>query len=276
MPPQSQLAPVKYTTDLITDDERIASAVSSQATLRLGRRGEVHRNLAAPKAKDGPQSRPGAEADLCGYNVIDGTPTECSLKGHPTTQSDDDVIRSLSFALKAAERGDDHDCAEALRIAIAVRLQGLRSETLNADKLNESKRRQVSALQKWRLKRVVEYIENHLSAKITLSDLAAVARLSRMHFAYQFRVATGSRPHEFLLQQRIRRAEDLLKDTAIPIVEVALTVGFQTQAHFTTVFKRLVGCTPQRWRAINQIPTASDARNRRRIPADTSCDRAFE
>jgi AraC family transcriptional regulator len=276
MPQQSQLLPVKYTTDLITGDERIASAVSSQATLRLGRRGEVYRNLAAPKAKDGPQSRPGAEADLCGHNLIDGTPTECSLKGHPTTKSDDDIIRSLSFALKAAERGDDHDCAEALRIAIAVRLQGLRSETLDAAKLNESKRRQVSALQKWRLKRVVEYIEDHLSAKITLSDLAAVAGLSRMHFAYQFRVATGSRPHEFLLQQRIRRAEDLLKDTAIPIVEVALTVGFQTQAHFTTVFKRLVGCTPQRWRAINQIPTASGARNRRRIPADTGCDRAFE
>jgi AraC-like DNA-binding protein len=147
---------------------------------------------------------------------------------------------------------------------------------LNAARPNEPKRRQVSALQKWRLRRVVEYVENHLSAKITLSDLAAVAGLSRMHFAYQFRVATGSRPHEFLLQQRIRRAEDLLKDTTIPIVEVALTVGFQTQAHFTTVFKRLVGCTPQRWRAVNQMPTASEARNRRRIPADTGCDRVFE
>jgi AraC family transcriptional regulator len=276
MPPRSQLVPVKYTTDLIADDEQIASAVSCQTTLPLGWRGEVHRSLSATRAKDGPQSRPGAEADLCGQNAIDGAPTECSLKGHPTTQSVDDVIRSLSFALKAAQRGDDHDCAEALRIAIAVRLQGLQSETLNAAKPSEAKRRQVSALQKWRLKRVVEYVENHLSAKITLSDLAAVAGLSRMHFAYQFRVATGSRPHKFLLQQRIRRAEDLLKDTTIPIVEVALTVGFQTQAHFTTVFKRLVGCTPQRWRAINQIPTASEARSRRRIPADTGCNRVFE
>jgi AraC family transcriptional regulator len=276
MPPRSQLVQVKYTTDLIADDEQIASAVRCQTTLPLGRRGEVHRSLSAPRAKDGPQSRPGAEADLCRQNAIDGAPTECSLKGHPTTQSDDDVIRSLSLALKAAERGDDHDCAEALRIAIAVRLQGLQSETLNAAKASEAKRRQVSALQKWRLKRVIEYVENHLSAKITLSDLAAVAGLSRMHFAYQFRVATGSRPHKFLLQQRIRRAEDLLKDTTIPIVEVALTVGFQTQAHFTTVFKRLVGCTPQRWRAINQIPTASEARSRRRIPAVTGCSRVFE
>jgi AraC-like DNA-binding protein len=38
----------------------------------------------------------------------------------------------------------------------------------------------------------------------------------------------------------------------MPIVEIALTVGFQTQAHFTTVFKRFIGCTPCRWRSISR------------------------
>lgn len=38
------------------------------------------------------------------------------------------------------------------------------------------------------------------------------------------------------------------------LVEIALTVGFQTQAHFTTVFKRFAGCTPRRWRSINDMP----------------------
>jgi AraC-like DNA-binding protein len=111
-------------------------------------------------------------------------------------------------------------------------------------------------LQKWRLKRVVEYVENHLPAKIALSDLAAVAGLSRMHFASQFRTATGLRPHEFLLRRRIQRAEELLRNTTMPIVAIALAVGFQTQAHLTTVFKRFAGCTPGRWRAINQMPIA--------------------
>jgi AraC-like DNA-binding protein len=124
------------------------------------------------------------------------------------------------------------------------------------DLMTGSMQRQIRALQKWRLKRVVEHIEDHLSAKIALSDLADVAGLSPMHFASQFRTATGLRPHEFLLRRRIQRAEELLRNSTMPIVEVAMTVGFQTQAHLTTVFKRFTGCPPGRWRAINQTPIA--------------------
>lgn len=124
------------------------------------------------------------------------------------------------------------------------------------DLITASMQRQIRALQKWRLKRVVEYVEDHLSAKIALSDLADIAGLSPMHFASQFRTATGLRPHEFLLRRRIQRAEELLRSSTMPIVEIAMTVGFQTQAHLTTVFKRFTGCPPGRWRAINQMPIA--------------------
>jgi len=70
-----------------------------------------------------------------------------------------------------------------------------------------------------------------------------------MHFAAQFRTAVGMRPHEYLLKRRIERAEELLKQARVSLVEVALTVGFQTQAHFTTVFKRFAGDTPYQWRS---------------------------
>jgi len=176
---------------------------------------------------------------------------------------DDRVIKSLSSALNAAEQGNDQCCADALRFAIAVRFIGLRSDTRTAVKPVEIelRRRQVQALQKWRLKRVVEYVDLHLSAKITLAELAGVAGLSRMHFASQFRAATNLRPHEFVLRRRVVRAQELLQNTTMPIVEIALTVGFQTQAHFTTIFKRFVGSTPNRWRAINQMPTGPETRN---------------
>jgi AraC family transcriptional regulator len=175
------------------------------------------------------------------------------------TEDKDLIVRSLCSALDAAEQGQDRPCADALRLAIAIRLAGLVEFRAPADTGDsETKARPVRALQKWRLKRVVDYIESHLSAKITLLDLAAVAGLSRMHFASQFRKATGMRPHEYLLTRRVRRAEELLRDGTMPIVEIALTVGFQTQAHFTTVFKRLVGCTPCRWRAINRDMRADD------------------
>jgi AraC family transcriptional regulator len=146
----------------------------------------------------------------------------------------------------------------ASRPPIDTKLDGLRSETRNAGTSDETgaTHRQIRTLQKWRLKRVVEYVENHLSEKITLSDLAAIAEMSRMHFASQFRMATSLRPHEFLLRRRIQRAEELLRNTTMPIAEIALTVGFQTHAHLTTVFKRFAGCTPGRWRVINQMPMA--------------------
>jgi AraC family transcriptional regulator len=186
----------------------------------------------------------------------------------------DCVISSLSCALQAAERRHGKYCADALRLVVAVTLLGLRSETRNAVASDEpgSTQRQIRALQKWRLKRVVEYVENHLSEKIALSDLAAVAGLSRMHFASQFRTATGLRPHEFLLRRRIQRAEELLRNTTMPIAEIALTVGFQTQAHLTTVFKRFAGCTPGRWRAINKMPIAPQPGTSKRAEITrTSC-----
>jgi AraC family transcriptional regulator len=183
-----------------------------------------------------------------GVAVVDGT--------------DDRVIRSLSSALEVAEQGQDRYCAEALRLAIAVRWAGLQSDLRHSNERDETALagRQVRALQKWRLKRVVEYIDVHLSSKIRLTDLAAIAGLSRMHFASQFRAATGLRPHEFLLRRRVRRAEELLRGSTMTIVEIALTVGFQTQAHFTTVFKRFIGCPPRHWRIANQLPAAPSVR----------------
>jgi len=82
-----------------------------------------------------------------------------------------------------------------------------------------------------------------------------------MHFASQFRVATGLQPHEFLLRRRIRRAEELLQNGTMTIVEIALNVGFQTHAHFSTVFKRFVGHTPRQWRAANQSLSAPPIRH---------------
>jgi AraC family transcriptional regulator len=107
-----------------------------------------------------------------------------------------------------------------------------------------------SALPKWRLKRVQEYVNAHLDEALSLADLAAVAGLSRMYFAGQFRAATGYRPHDYLLYQRIESAKSILSSTDMPLTEVALSVGFQAHAHFSTVFKRLTGQSPARWRRV--------------------------
>lgn len=106
----------------------------------------------------------------------------------------------------------------------------------------------ISALAKWRLKRTIDYIDAHLGERILLADMAKSAGQSRMHFAAQFRAATGLGPHEYLLQRRIERAQALLRSSDAPIVDVAFEVGFANQAHFSTVFRRLIGQSPRRWR----------------------------
>jgi AraC-like DNA-binding protein len=103
-------------------------------------------------------------------------------------------------------------------------------------------------LARWRLNRTIEYIKENLAEPISLNDMANVAGLTRMYFATQFRAATGFSPHAFLLRERIARAQEMLANPARRIVDVAVSVGFQSHAHFTTVFKHVVGETPHRWR----------------------------
>jgi AraC-like DNA-binding protein len=105
-----------------------------------------------------------------------------------------------------------------------------------------------NVLPRWRLQRVVRYVQEHVGDTISLADMAAVAGISAMHFAAQFRAATGLRPHHYLLQCRIQQAKVLLMDTTRSLIDIALSVGFRTQAHFTTVFKNFEYTTPMQWR----------------------------
>jgi len=108
----------------------------------------------------------------------------------------------------------------------------------------------VRPLPQWRLKRVQDLVDTQLDGPLDLAALASAAGLSRMHFAAQFRAATGRRPHDYLLQQRIERSMSLMTKMPIPLAELALTVGFQSQSHFSTVFKRLTGQSPAQWRKV--------------------------
>ena len=108
--------------------------------------------------------------------------------------------------------------------------------------------RPISPLPKWRFARVRKYVDLHIEETIRLRDLAQVAGLSRMHFAAQFRAYTGISPSEFVMMQRMEHARMLLADPRQTLADVAFSVGFRNQAHFTTVFHRLVGNTPNCWR----------------------------
>jgi AraC family transcriptional regulator len=104
-------------------------------------------------------------------------------------------------------------------------------------------------LPRGRLRAVVEYIEEHLDAGLTLEQMAAVAHLSVYHFARQFRRATGLPPHQYVIARRVERAKGLLQaGTDLSLALVAAHAGFSDQSQFCQHFRRVVGVTPGQFR----------------------------
>jgi AraC family transcriptional regulator len=111
-----------------------------------------------------------------------------------------------------------------------------------------SERRPVSRLSPRKLQRVVEYIDANLREDMALDDLAGLHAMSRSHFAHLFRTTTGLPPHRFVLERRIERAKALLRETDLPITEIAAQVGCASHSHLSVLFHREAGITPRDYR----------------------------
>lgn len=98
------------------------------------------------------------------------------------------------------------------------------------------------------LRRVVEYIDAHLDQRLTLEQMARQTGYSAFHFSRLFKQATRRSPHQYVLEQRVRRAKALLKTSRTPAAEIAFEVGFSSQSHLVTAFKKVVGVTPKIYR----------------------------
>jgi len=98
------------------------------------------------------------------------------------------------------------------------------------------------------MRRVMDFVQAHLDQDISLEVLAQQAGFSSYHFARLFRQTTGESPHQFVLRQRIERAQCLLKERDVPLARVAIESGFANQSHFTQAFKRHLGLTPRAYR----------------------------
>jgi AraC-like DNA-binding protein len=94
------------------------------------------------------------------------------------------------------------------------------------------------------LKRVQQYVEDHLAERVGIERLAAIAGLSAFHFARAFKQSQGVTPHSYLLHRRILRAKELLGETESPLSEIALVSGFADQSHLARHFRERVGVSP--------------------------------
>jgi AraC family transcriptional regulator len=98
------------------------------------------------------------------------------------------------------------------------------------------------------LRRVECFVEDNLDGRITLDDMAEIASMSVDHFVRAFQAATGSTPHQHLLERRLDRACALLRSTTDRIAVIAHRSGFAGAAHFSATFHDHYGMTPSEYR----------------------------
>ena len=106
----------------------------------------------------------------------------------------------------------------------------------------------VSIFDRHALARIVEHIDAHLQIAPSASEIGARVGLSPSHFAKKFRQSTGLSLHRFVNRRRIQAALESLKDESKTLSQVALDLGFSSQAHFTHLFSGLTGMTPAKYR----------------------------
>ena len=126
----------------------------------------------------------------------------------------------------------------------AVKIRALLEEPSSRARVNRLR----GGLSPAALRRVQLFVEAKLGQPIHLSDLAERAALSTYHFARAFKTTMGTTPRAFIERRRIEKTRQLLRESDMPLAEIALDAGFETQSRFTTAFRRATGFTPAVYR----------------------------
>ena len=98
------------------------------------------------------------------------------------------------------------------------------------------------------LRKVEDYVGEHLAEDIAVETLAGLVDLSSFHFSRVFKQATGMSPLQFVTRERVTRAQQMIRETSRSLIEIALEVGYTSPSHFAQVFRRVAGVTPTEFR----------------------------
>lgn len=99
-----------------------------------------------------------------------------------------------------------------------------------------------------RIRRAVDFIEAHFTEDLSIQDIAEAAHLSPSQLTVSFRKFLGESPYAYVIRRRLDRAMGLLRQTDLPIAQVALEAGFCDQAHLTRLCRGRLGKTPRQIR----------------------------
>jgi AraC family transcriptional regulator len=108
----------------------------------------------------------------------------------------------------------------------------------------------------WQARKVLDYIDRHITTRVHVADLCALVWRSQAHFSRSFRGTFGYSPHAFLVRRRLELAAKYMLRTDMSLSDIALECGFVDQAHLCKHFRAVIGGTPAAWRRANTVRAA--------------------
>jgi AraC family transcriptional regulator len=109
-------------------------------------------------------------------------------------------------------------------------------------------RQDINGLSSRQLQRAIDYIQAYLATNLTVESIATELAMSQYHFARLFKQSLGIAPYQYVIQQRVDRAQLLLRSTTLSVSAIANQVGFSSQSQMAVQFRRQLGITPNKYR----------------------------
>lgn len=102
------------------------------------------------------------------------------------------------------------------------------------------------------IEKALKYIDENFKENINLNTIADICNLSSCYFSKLFKREVGVNFSQYLKNKKIQYAKKLLKNTEIPILNIAIDLGFEDCGYFIRVFKNIEGITPKKYREKNE------------------------
>ncbi len=164
----------------------------------------------------------------------------------PRFAMEDPLLEQLAIAIASALR--DGRAEDGLYIDTVAQMIAVHLARNHSTRSRPGRIQTPPGMPGWRMRRLIEFIEAHLDGDLSLEAMATEVEISPLYLPRAFKTAFGQSPHQYVLARRIEKAKQLLRDTAMPIVDVALASGFSSQSHLSNWFIRQVGVSPAAYR----------------------------